>query len=425
MQFKKKVLKNGLRVITIPMQDNPTVTVFVLVETGSKYESKDKNGISHFLEHMCFKGTERRPTAQMISRELDALGSHYNAFTSHEYTGYYAKSDCRHFLKIFDVVSDIYLNSTFPDGEIEKEKGVIVEEINMYEDMPQRHVQDILTELLYGDQPAGWNIAGTRENVRKMTRADFREYHGAHYLPEATTVIVSGNCTEDDVLQEVNRVFGKVENGTKDTKQKVKESQKGPEALISFKKTDQAHFVLGMRSFDTYHEYIPTLTVLATLLGGGMSSRLFTRLREDLGVAYYVRAEQEAFTDHGYLSISAGVSNARIFEVLEEVLRECARLTRELVLEDELSKVKEYLVGSMKLDLESSDAYATFYGIQEILRKDVDTPEGIEKKIRKVTSADIQTVAQKIFKDDRLNLAVIGPFQEKEPFTKILTFPKA
>jgi len=183
MKFSKKTLKNGLRVITVPMKDNPTATVLVLCEAGSKYETKKISGVSHFLEHMCFKGTTKRPKAIDISKELDALGSQYNAFTSQEYTGYYAKSDAKHFRQIFDIVSDIYLNSTFPDTEMQKEKGVIVEEINMYEDMPSRHVQDLMSELLYGDQPAGWNIAGDKKTILGMSRDDLVAYQQAHYLP--------------------------------------------------------------------------------------------------------------------------------------------------------------------------------------------------------------------------------------------------
>src|SRR3990167_8425902 len=193
MKFKKKILKNGLRVITAPMNGAPTVTALILVETGSKYETKKINGLSHFLEHMCFKGTTMRPMARDISTELDALGTHYNAFTSQEYTGYYVKGDAKHFKKLFDVVSDIYLNSTFPETEMEKEKGVIIEEINMYEDTPSRHVQDLVMKLLYGDQPAGWNIAGEKENIRAMKRQDFTEYKRKHYLPEATVIAVAGN----------------------------------------------------------------------------------------------------------------------------------------------------------------------------------------------------------------------------------------
>ncbi len=424
MHYTKTKLKNGLRVITVPMRDNPTVTVLVLVETGSKYETKRKNGISHFLEHMCFKGTEKRPNAHAISAELDGLGSQYNAFTGHEYTGYYAKSDARHFRQIFDVVSDVYLNSTFPEAEIEKEKGVIVEEINMYEDMPHRHVQDLFTKLLYGDQPAGWNIAGTRENVRAMTRSDFVAYKDAHYVPRATTVIVAGSVKEQDALREAERVFGKIKNAPKSDKKPVKDGQKKPAALVQFKQTDQTHLVLGMRSFDVYDKRNAAVAVLATILGGGMSSRLFIKLREELGVAYYVRASNDASTDHGAFQISAGVTNARVHEVLGEILAECAKFATELVPQHELDKAKEYLAGNMKLELESSDAWANFYGGQEVLRKKIEGPEEVERRIRRVTAKDVQAVALEIFRDAGLNLALIGPFKDAAEFLPALSFKR-
>ena len=422
MQYTKTKLKNGLRVITVPMKDNPTVTVLVLVETGSKYETKAKNGISHFLEHMCFKGTTMRPSAHAISAELDGLGSQYNAFTGQEYTGYYAKSDSKHFKQIFDVVSDIYLNSTFPEAEMEKEKGVIVEEINMYEDMPHRHVQDLLMGLLYGDQPAGWNIAGSRENVRAMTRDDFVNYKKAHYVPKATTVIVAGSVKEKDVQKEIARVFGALTNQKKDEKKKVVEKQSKPAALISYKKTDQTHLVLAVRTFDIYSKRNATLSVLATILGGGMSSRLFIKLREELGVAYYVRAGTDNYTDHGVFQISAGVSNERVQEVIGEILKECAKLRTEPVTPAELAKAKEYIVGNMKLELESSDAWANFFGGQEVMRKKLQGPEEIEKKIRRVKATDIQEMAKEIFSDKKLNLTLIGPFETDKEFLPGLTF---
>lgn len=422
MQYNKTKLKNGLRVITVPMKDNPTVTVLVLVETGSKYETKAKNGISHFLEHMCFKGTEKRPSAHAISAELDGLGSQSNAFTGQEYTGYYAKSDAKHFKQIFDIVSDVYLNSTFPEAEIEKEKGVIVEEINMYEDMPQRHVQDVFMELLYGNQPAGWNIAGTRENVRTMTRKDFVEYKKAHYVPKATTVIVAGKVSEKEVAKEIERVFGSLKSTAKSTKGKTKDVQLKPAVLISHKQSDQTHLVLGVRSFDTYDKRNTALMMLGTILGGGMSSRLFIKLREELGVAYYVRAGNDTYSDHGAFQISAGVSNTRVQEVIGEILKECARFKTELVEKAELEKAREYLIGNMKLELESSDAWASYFGGQEVMHKKIQSPEEIEAKIRKVTAVDIQKVAQEIFVNKNLNLALIGPFENKAEFAKILTF---
>jgi len=422
MKFSKKVLKNGLRVITVPMKDNPTVTVLVLVEAGSKYETKNVNGISHFLEHMCFKGTTKRPKATDISKELDSLGSQYNAFTAQEYTGYYAKSDARHFKQIFDIVSDIYLNSTFPDAEMQKEKGVIIEEINMYEDMPQRHVQDLMMKLLYGDQPAGWNVAGEKKNILNMQRNDFIKYKKEHYLPEATVLVVSGQVTEKEVLQEVNKIFGKVLRGEKGNKLKVKEKQNKPEVLINFKKTDQTHFVLGVRTYDLFDKKNAVLSVLSGVLGGGMSSRLFVKLREEMGVGYYVRAYNDAYTDHGFLQISAGVDNKRIEEVIYAILEECKKIKNFEVPADELNKVKEYLIGNMKLSLESSDDIANFYGGQELLKREIRGAEDKAKEIRKVTASQIQSLAKEIFRNQKLNLALIGPFKEKAKFLKILKF---
>lgn len=422
MKFTKKVLKNGLRIITVPMKDNPTATVLVLVEAGSKYETKKINGLSHFLEHMCFKGTLKRPKAIDISKELDALGSQYNAFTAQEYTGYYAKSDAKHFNQIFDVVSDIYLNSTFPEAEMQKEKGVIIEEINMYEDMPNRHVQDLIMQLLYGNQPAGWNIAGEKRNILNIKRSDFIKYKKVHYLPEATVIVVAGKVTEKEVLKEVNKAFGKIPRGKKAQKLKVKEKQTKPQTLINFKKTDQTHFVLGVRSYDLFNKKSAVLSVLGGILGGGMSSRLFQKLREEMGVGYYVRAYNDAYTDHGFLQISAGVDNKRIYEVIQAVLEECKKLKTKKIPKDELNKVKECLIGNMKLSLESSDDIANFYGGQELLKKETKNSEEKADEIRKVTASQIKLLANYIFKNNKLNLALIGPFKDKSKFSKILKF---
>ncbi len=422
MKYIKRVLKNGLKVITLPMKDNPTVTVLVLVEAGSKYETKEINGISHFLEHMCFKGTVKRPRAIDISKELDSIGSQYNAFTAQEYTGYYAKSDAKHFKKIFDVVSDIYLNSTFPEAEMQKEKGVIIEEINMYEDLPMRHVQDMMMELLYGDQPAGWNIAGEKKNITGMKRDDFINYKKKHYLPEATTLVVAGKVSEKDVMKEAEKIFGKILRGKKENKKKTIEHQRKPEVLVKWKETDQTHFVLGVRTYDLFNKKNNVLSVLGGVLGGGMSSRLFQKLREEMGVGYYVRAYNDAYTDHGFFQISAGVDNKRIEEVINAVLEECRKLKQEPVSEEELNKVKECLIGNMKLSLESSDDIANFFGGQELLKKEIKQAEEKAKEIRKVTAKEIQKLARDIFKNEKLNLALIGPFKEKEKFSKILKF---
>ena len=232
---KKKTYKNGLRVVTVPMKDNPTVTVLVLVGTGADYETKEINGISHFLEHMCFKGTIKRPTPRDISVELDGLGCQYNAFTGREMTGYYAKGDAKNFKQMFDVVSDIYLNSTFPETEMQKEKGVIIEELNMYEDMPQAHVQDLFEEVLYGDQPSGWRIVGTKENIKGMIRDNFVNYKKSHYVAENTLIVVAGNITNEEVYKEADKYFKNIHTGKSGKKAKTKDTQSEPEVLVKHK----------------------------------------------------------------------------------------------------------------------------------------------------------------------------------------------
>ena len=420
MKFKKTILKNGLRVITVPMKDNPTVTALVLVETGSKYETKKINGLSHFLEHMCFKGTVKRPTARDISTELDTMGAQYNAFTAQEYTGYYAKSDAKHFKKIFDVVSDIYLNSTFPEAEMQKEKGVIIEEINMYEDLPMRHVQDLIMQVMYGDQPAGWNIAGPIKNIKAMKRNDFVKYKKEHYVPSATTVVIAGPLSEKEIMKEVARAFGKVAKSKKFGKLKTTDKQAKPNAIVKYKKTDQTHFVLGFRAYDIFDKRNPALNVLAGVLGAGMSSRLFHKLREEMGVCYYVRATPDEYTDHGIFQISSGVDNKRVKEVIEVILNECKILKEKKISETELSKVKEILIAGMKMSLESTDDVANFYGGQEVLLHKLETAEEKAKKIKKVTALDVQKIAKEVFHSKSLNLALIGPFRKKADFLPIL-----
>jgi len=422
MKFNKKILKNGLKVITVPMKDNPTVTVLVMVEAGSKYETKEINGLSHFLEHMCFKGTTKRPKVIDISRELDGIGAHYNAFTSQEYTGYYAKADFKHLDMLLGVVSDIYLNPVFNENEIEKEKGVIIEEINMYEDLPHRKVQEIFMRLLYGDQPAGWDIAGTKENIRNLKRGDFLDYRQKHYVPSATTVVIAGKFDEKKILGNIQKIWGNIFAGKKKGKAKTVESQRKPDILLQHKDIDQTHIVLGVRSFDTYSKNNPAMRVLATALSGGMSSRLFQRLRDEMGICYYVRAENDTYTDHGVLQVSAGLDNKRVKEGVIAIMEEFKRLKNENISENELNKVKQQLQGNLYLGLETSDSFAEYCGYQEVLKKPIKTPEQIIAEIQTVTVTDVKKIANKIFQDKNLNLAIIGRFKNKDEFLPILKF---
>lgn len=420
MKFNKTITKNGLRVITLPMKENPAVTVLVMVEAGSKYETEEISGVSHFLEHMCFKGTRKRPKAVDISRELDKIGAQYNAFTAQEFTGYYAKSSPLHFDVILDVVSDMYLNPVFETTEIEKEKGVIVEEINMYEDMPHRHVHDLFMELLYGGQPAGWNIAGTRETVKKLKRDDFVDYRTKHYVSGATVVVVVGTFNEKDILEKIEKKFEGIHEGEKHAKTKVIEKQSEPQLLVKFKKTDQTHLVLGVRSFDIFSKYSHAIKVMSSILGGGMSSRLFQKLRDEMGVGYYVNASNDSYTDHGVFSVSTGVDSTRVKEVIKAIIDEFKKLKEDTVPQEELQKAKDYIIGNMLLGLESSDSQAEFCGYQEILKKEIMTPDEIAQKIQAVTSDDIKSLANMIFTDQNLNMALIGRFKSGNVFKPLL-----
>jgi len=422
MKFKKTTLKNGLRIITVPMKDTPTATVLVLVEAGSKYETKDINGLSHFLEHMCFKGTTRRPKASDISHELDALGAQYNAFTSQEFTGYYAKAQSKKLPQLIDIIADMYVNPIFDAKEIEKEKGVIVEEINMYEDMPHRHVQEIFSYLLYGDQPAGWDIAGTKDLVRSMTRDHFVKYRDLHYVAKSTIVIVAGKINEKTVSKQVQAAFQKISSTKKGGKLPVKENQTAPAMVVREKKTDQMHIVLGVRSYDVFDKKLATLRVLASALGGGMSSRLFRKMRDEMGVCYYVRAGSDEFTDHGVFSISAGVDKNRLIESVQAIIEECKKFVNEPISPAELRKTKDYITGNMFLGLESSDSVAEFAGMQEVLKGEIIKPSDIVEKIEKVTAKDIQKVARELFQDKNLNFAVLGDVATPDALKKVLTF---
>ncbi|MEK7194247.1 MAG: pitrilysin family protein [Patescibacteria group bacterium] len=422
MRYKKTTLPSGLRVIIIPTKGNPAVTVMALVETGSNYETKGQNGLSHFLEHMMFKGTKRRPSSMDISHELDGLGAESNAFTSNEMTGYWAKAEKKHLKKLLDIISDMYLNPTLPKVELEKERGVILQEISMYEDLPQVKVWNVFASLLYGDTPAGRAILGPASNIKNFKREDFDSYRKAHYVAKKTLIVVAGDINETEVVREVKNLFKTIPDHKTITKQKVVDKQKSPQISVYKKKTDQTHLILGVRTFGAKDKRRASLSVLAGVLGGGMSSRLFQRLREKMGVCYYVRANDNEFTDHGQLAISAGVDNKRVVEVISALIEECNNLKTEFVPDSELKKVKDYMVGNFFMGLETTDSLANFYADQEITKGKNLTPFEIEKEIRKVTAKDIQKVAKEIFINKNLNLAVVGEGRDNLKLKKVLKF---
>ncbi len=420
MQYEKHILPNGLRVILAPMKEAETATVLITTATGSRYETKKEGGLSHFLEHMFFKGTKRRPTALSISEELDAVGGEYNAFTSKDRTAYYAKVDKRHVEMALDIVSDIFLNSTLPEEEIDRERGPILQELNMYEDTPVRHVGDVFEMLLYGDHPLGRDIIGTRENIKGFKRSEFLRYLNRAYVASNVVVGIAGNFDVEWAKRIIERDFFGMRTGKNPERKEIVERQKAPAVRLQTKKTDQTHFILGVRSFDFFHKDRHALAVLSTLLGGGMSSRLFMAVRERRGLAYSVHTGTDAYHDAGYLSTQCGVEHGNLEKTVAVILDEYKRIASEPVPEKELLKAKEHIKGSMAMQLESSDDVVSYLVDQEVLKGEITLPKDRFAKVDAVTSGDIRRVAETVFRPERLNLAVIGPQKSSEKLEKML-----
>ena len=412
--IKKKVLKNGLRVVAVPMKGAKSVTVLILVGTGSKYETKDINGISHFLEHMFFKGTKKRPNTLKISETLDMIGGQYNAFTSKEVTGFWAKVDKKNTDIALDWIADMFLNSKFEAQEIEKEKGVVIEELNMYLDMPNAYVAELFDDLLYRDQPAGWRIVGEKEHILNFTREKMVEYYKTHYSTQNTIICVAGDVNAKQIEGKINTYFGKIKHTEASGKVATKEIQVKPEVLIHYKKTDQTHFCLGVRAYDMFDPKKYALNLLSIILGGNMSSRLFISVRERNSLAYYIHTSLEITTDTGYLVTQAGIKNESLEKAIGLVLQEYQDLKNKKITPRELKKAKDYLRGTMSLSLDATDAQASFWATQEVMEGSMLSPEQKLKLIDKVSVSDINKVAQEIFKPEKLNLSVIGPIEEAE-----------
>ena len=417
---KKTTLKNGLRVLTVPLKSTNAVTILVLVGTGSKYETKKINGISHFLEHMFFKGTTKRPTPLDIAEPVEGTGGVMNAFTGEDYTGYYLKVDSAQSELALDVVADIYLNSLLPTAEIKKEKGVVTEEINMYKDNPQAHVPEMWNELLYGDQPAGWNIAGSAKTVSSLTRKNLQDYVNSQYVASNTVICVSGDVKHENIVKQATKLFKGIRTNDFQQKEPVVERQTQPEVALEYRKTGQTHIALGVRGVSMKDERRIEQSILATLLGGMMSSRLFVQLRENLGAAYYVSTTADANPDTGAVVTVAGVTNETIEKAIKAILKEYKNMATTKLSAKELKKGKEYRIGRTVLSLESTDAKAEFYGMQELLQQHVVTPPQLYDKIQAVRASEIQKLAAEIFQPQNLNLVVLGPYKDKKPFQTLL-----
>lgn len=421
LMFQKTTLKNGLRIILVPKKESLSVNLLVLVGVGTNYEIKELNGISHFLEHMTFKGTKKRPTAFDLSSEIDSMGAECNAFTNREYTGYYISCLPDKVNQALDILSDMYLNPVFDTTELEKEKGVIGEEINLHFDTPSRRVFDIFTSLMYGDSAYGRSTLGSKVVLKKVDRHDLLDYQNKFYHTENTVVAAAGNFTEDDILKKIEMHFSGARAGSGRPKEKIIEAQSKPQFKVEYRKGDQANMVLGFRTFGSSHPDYYTAEVMAGILGGTMSSRLFQKIREEMGAAYSIGSYQTGFTNYGYFGISGGIQSKRIGEVMKAILAEINLLKNSLVLEKELTKVKDSFIGSTYLGLETPADLSGFYGIQEIRGEPIISPEEFGKRIKAVTADDVRNLARKIFVNDVMNLAILGPYKGESEFVNMLT----
>ncbi len=405
----------------MPMLGNPTVTVMINVATGAFHERPEQSGISHFLEHVCFKGTPRRPTARAITTELDSIGALYNAYTSKEVTGYWAKADVKHFARIADIVADIYKNSTFPEAEVEKEKGVVIGEIDMYADDPQEKVGEALIRHMYEGQPASRDVLGTKATVRAITRDDLVAYRASQYTGPNTVVTIAGGISEDEMLIWAEAMFADLspqealhEHPT------LSREQAAPETVFVDKDTDQAHLIMAWRTFDRANPDRYIVGMIKNLLKSGMSSRLFVKLRDEMGSGYYVSASHAIHKSFGLFAISTGTMHERVPEIVEAILAETERLKAEPVPKEELDKVKEFMRAHLLMSLETSDDVASFCADQEVHENRIYYPEDFDAIYSKITAEDIMRVAGLVFDRSKLTVAAIGKGLDKRAVIEAL-----
>ncbi|TMK76670.1 MAG: insulinase family protein [Actinobacteria bacterium] len=411
--YERQLLPNGLRLLTAPIDHAKSVSCFIMLAAGSRYETPETNGIAHFSEHMFFKGTERRPTARDIGSEIDSIGGEFNAFTGKEYTGYYVRCAGEHRSIALDVLADMLRRSKFDPEEIDREKGVIVEEMNMYFDTPRDYISGVYDSLLYGDQPLGWDIIGRKETVRAATRDTFLGYIDRWYKPSRMVVGVAG-MVGGDLESEIERLLGDLEPADTIEPPRVALPNGGSRVKVHTKASDQAHLCIGVPSYPLVHPDRYALQVVSTVLGTGMSSRLFTEVRERRGLAYYIYAVNHSYTDAGSLFSQAGVDIDRIDEAVTTIVDELRKIAAEPVPPDELEKARNVAKGRFVLQTESPHGLIMFGLRREVLEGEVAEPEEILAGLDAVTAEDVQRVAQDLIGNDKLNLALIGPFEQSE-----------
>lgn len=413
-------LKNGLRLITSPTQGAESVTVLVLVGAGSRYEKKEMNGISHFLEHMFFKGAKKYQSSAEVASAIDSVGGDFNAFTGKEYAGYYVKLAAHQKHVALDVISDMLLHATFKTEEIDKERGVILEEYNMYQDTPMYQVGWDFERLMFGDQPMGWDQIGTKELIRTITQEDFKNYNQALYTPDNTVISIAGNIDDQEIVKLVQQYFEFPATQKSYEFLPYASHNAKKRVILQHKKTEQSHLIIGVESLPARHPDSYALKILSAMLGGNMSSRMFLNVREAKGLSYYIRTSTDDYTDTGILSTSAGVDVKRVDEAVQAILHEYAEITKAPVAPEELKKAKEFLKGKIILRLEDSEELAHVLGKQVLLYPSIESIDEIIARIDAVTADEVHRVARTLLKPERMHLALIGPYEDESHLEELL-----
>ncbi|MDA9101340.1 insulinase family protein [Omnitrophica bacterium] len=411
MNYFLSTLPNGVRVVTVPMQERDSASVAIWVQTGGRFESKKESGISHVLEHMLFKGTKRRTTRQ-IKEEIEGVGGVLNAFTSEEVTCYFAKLLKEHYPRALDVLSDMVNHATLDGGELMKEKTVILEEIKMYRDLPAHHVHELLGELLWRGHPLGRPIAGTVESVAAMTRKQVVEYKKRYYQPKNILVSVSGPVQHYEVLDLVKRHFPQTGYGRASKFQTFRGKQSVPRAHFMEKDTEQTHFALGLHGYSKSHPDRYSLGLLNIILGANMSSRLFEQVREKRGLAYEIRSSLSFYQDTGAVTISAGVETKKTAMTLAVILKELEKLKRKPVTDGELRRAKDYFMSQLYLALEDTLDHVLWVGERALEKQELPDPHKIRQRIEAVSRESILQTARKLFVTSNLNFSLIGPVHQ-------------
>jgi len=419
--FNKTVLDNKLRILTSPVDGTQSVTMMILVKVGSRNENDKVLGGAHYIEHLMFKGTKKRPNTLIISKELDAIGAEFNAFTGKEYTVYYVKSNAKHFDRVCDILYDMVNHSVFDADEMEREKKVIVEEIKMYYENPLMHLEDVFEEVMYQGNSLALNIAGTKQSVLEMNRDDVLAFRDSAYTANNMVVALTG-AVNDNILGTAKKYFEQTPNTDEHSVSFEQDNgtQTEPRVLLEHRDTEQAQLMLGFKTPGIGHDDLPALKLLSIIMGGNMSSRLFISIREQKGLCYSVSAGLDSYQDVGSFRVRAGLDKNRLDEAVQAIGEELKKVVADGVTDEELQRAKDFLDGKLTLKFEDTFEWARWYGMQELMEENLKTPQEKLAEYMAVTKDDITRVAQQYINMNTVNLAIIGPFTDEEHFKKLL-----